>query len=67
MAGHNNHAHPTTYECVDAEPEYLRGMEKNADGALLYFVRADCYAYGTTGQCPPYETNKQLTCVVCTK
>ncbi|KAF6032549.1 hypothetical protein EB796_009150 [Bugula neritina] len=67
MTNHYDHAHPTTYECVDAEPEHLRGMEADVRGALFYFVRTDCTGYGTTGQCPPYEADKQLTCVVCTK
>jgi len=67
MTHHYNLAHPTTYECVDAEPEHVRGMEANAGGALFYFVKTDCSGLGTTGQCPPYEADKQLTCVVCTK
>jgi len=67
MTQHRSHAHPTTYECVDAKPEHLRGMEANTEGALFYFVRTDCTGDGTTGQCPPYEADKQLTCVVCTK
>jgi len=66
MTNHYDY-HPTTYECVDAEPEHLRGMEGNTNGALFHFVRTDCSGHGTTGQCPPYEANKQLTCVVCTK
>jgi len=42
-------------------------MEADTRGALLYLVKADCSGHGTTGQCPPYEADKQLTCVVCTK
>lgn len=56
----------STFECVDSEPEYLRGMNQDTDGALFYFVKPDCVSAGTIGQCPPYKDDWQLTCVVCT-
>ena len=43
------------------------GMSSNRDGALLYFVKTDCRGSGDTGHCPPYDEDKQLTCVVCTR
>ena len=43
------------------------GMSSNHDGALLYFVKTDCRGSGDTGHCPPYDEDKQLTCVVCTR
>ena len=70
MTGHQNHDNPKTYECVDKNPEYVSGHNTNTDGALFYFVIPDCSGAGTTGtiaHCPPYESNKQLTCVVCSK
>jgi len=67
MANFFDHPHPTTYECVDAEPEYIRVTEENPEGARLCFVKADCSGTGSTVHCPPYEADKQLTCVVCTK
>ena len=42
-------------------------MSSNHDGALLYFVKTDCRGSGDTGHCPPYDEDKQLTCVVCTR
>jgi len=67
MTQRYDHPHPTTYECVDQYPEYIPGMSDNTDGALFYFIRADCSGSGNTGQCPPYLDKKQLTCVVCSK
>ena len=64
MTSHNNHNHQNTYECVDADPEYIHGEQANDNGDLFYFIRADC---GRGGQCPPYVDNNELTCVVCTK
>ena len=43
------------------------GMSSNQDEALLYFVKTDCRGSGDTGHCPPYDEDKQLTCVVCTR
>jgi len=67
MTEQYNHPHPTTYECVDQYPEYITGLSDDTNGALFFFVRTDCSGQGTTGQCPPYDANKQLTCVVCSK
>ena len=60
-------AHTYNYVCVDASPEYIIGQHGNTNGALLYFVKPDCDGDGTTGHCPPYEIDKQLTCVICAK
>jgi len=67
MSERHDHPHPTTYECVDQYPEYLTGLSGNQNGALFYFVRANCLGDGPTGQCPPYLAKKQLTCIVCSK
>ena len=67
MTEHHTHTHPMTYECVDKNPEYISGQSANTDGALFYFVIPDCSGTGTIGHCPPYDSNKQLTCVVCSK
>jgi len=67
MAISHNHLHPTTFECVDAEPEYIRVTEGNAEGSRLSFVKTGCSGTGSTVHCPPYKADKQLTCVVCTK
>ena len=50
-------------ECVDAYPEFVVGEARNTNGALFYHVEASCNGI----QCPPYDPQKELTCVVCTK
>ena len=67
MANTVGYNQPTTYECVDGQPEYIAGHSGNTNGALFYFVKPDCSSTGTIGHCPPYDANKQLTCVVCSK
>ena len=67
MTADNTNAHPMTYECVDKDPQYISGLSADTNGALFYFVVPDCDGFGTIGHCPPYASNKQLTCVVCSK
>ena len=64
MTASYDHNHQSTIECVDADPEYVRGEQANNNGDLFHFVRTDC---GRGGHCPPYVGNKELACVVCTK
>ena len=63
MSGYKSHTR-TSYKCVDGNPEVVTGMSENTDGALFYFVEAQCLY---TGHCPPYIDGAELTCVVCTK
>ena len=67
MASYTGHKHQSTYECVDQHPEYITGHHADTNGALFYFVSPDCSGTATVGHCPPYNSGKQLTCVVCTK
>lgn len=53
----------TMFECVDSTMESLPGSSTNANGALFYHVEAVCNGL----PCPPYNTFKELNCVVCTK
>ncbi len=53
------------YVCVDKEQKALPGSNINLNGNLLYHVRATCI--GTGIQCPPYDSKRTLTCVVCTR
>lgn len=55
---------PKDYICVDKDQISSRGSTGNQNGALLYHVRANCH---TGIHCPPYDTNKALTCAVCSK
>ena len=55
--------HSTMYECVDKDAESVPGSAANTNGALFYPVEANCNGMS----CPPYDPQKELLCVVCTK
>lgn len=65
MAGYHGHAKSTDYTCVDSYPKSITGKSADQDGHLLYPVEANCYKGSLP--CPPYETGKEIACVVCTK
>ena len=53
----------STYECVDSSQEPIPETQpSNGNGALFYHVEAQCNGM----DCPPYDPEKELTCVVCT-
>ena len=60
MAGHHAHKAATQYTCVDMSVEPIPGSGSSTDGKLFYIVEAHC------GQFIPCS-DKELTCVVCTK
>ena len=62
MAENRNHRR-STFECVDKQFVPVPGSQGSVDAALLYNVEAQCSGL----QCPPYDPEKELTCVVCTK
>ncbi len=62
MAAHTGH-HRLMFECVDKDAETVPGSAANTDPALLHHTEATC----TELPCPPYDPEKELTCVVCTK
>ena len=53
----------STFECVDQSPESIPGSIPNTDGALFFPTEVKCNGI----LCPPYDTQKEVTCVVCTK
>ena len=53
----------TMFECVDHSPQSVPGSVTNTDGALFYHTEVKCNGI----PCPPYDTQKEVTCVVCTK
>ena len=54
----------TMYECVDKDAESVPGSAANTTGALFFYpVEATCNGIA----CPPYDPQKELLCVVCTK
>ena len=53
------------FECVDKDYEALPGSMNGANNDLLHHVEASC---GDNGfPCPPYDEQKEINCVVCTK
>ena len=64
MAERYNH-HISTFECVDHDAEAVPGTEANAHPNLgaFHHVEAACASL----PCDPYDPEKELTCVVCTK
>ena len=64
MAGYYNHASPKNFVCVDKDAQPVRGEQHDVNGALFYHARiGNCHGL----DCPPYNTKKDLACVVCTK
>ena len=53
----------TSAECVDKDPETVSGEVTGTGRALFHFTEATCNGL----KCPPYVTEKELTCAVCTK
>ena len=62
MSSHNGH-YRSMFECVDREAESVPGSAANMDGAFFMKVEATCNGL----PCPPYDPQKELLCVVCTK
>ena len=60
MAGHHNHKAATQYTCVDKSLEQIPGSGANTNGYLLFTVEAYCNHYIPCSE-------KEVTCVVCTK
>ena len=52
-----------TFECVDANPESVPGSASYTNGGMFYNVEASCNRM----PCPPYDPEKEPTCVVCSK
>ena len=55
--------HRSMYECVDKDMESISESQNGIDGGHFYHVEAHCNGV----DCPPYDSEKELTCVVCTK
>ena len=62
MSDHRNH-HRSEFVCVDQAQESVPGSQGSKDCATLYHVEAHCNGM----PCPPYDPEKELMCVVCTK
>ncbi len=62
MSATNNH-YRTKYECVDKEAESVPGSFGSQQGGLFYFNEASCNGL----PCPPYDTQHEISCAVCSK
>ena len=52
------------YECIDQAPESVPGLDAfDSNNARFYHVEATCNSLS----CPPYDAEKEVTCVVCTR
>ena len=66
MSTHKNPERKSaTFECVDSSFEGITGLEASNNGvtAFMYPIEAVCNGLS----CPPYDAEKELTSVVCTK
>ena len=64
MAAYHGHYGRTLFECIDSTPQSVPGLDGwDNDNALYYHVEATCNSLS----CPPYDTEKEVTCVVCTR
>ena len=53
----------SSYTCVDIDAEPIPGESSDTDPSLFYHTATNCNGL----LCPPYEDNRLLSCVVCTK
>ena len=63
MTTYHSHNSASTFECIDEGAEAVPGSEPNENGGLFYHVEANCNGLPRD----PYDPEKELTCVVCTK
>ena len=63
MAEKHDH-HRSTFECMDQSPQSVPGSIASTNGVLFYHTEVKC---NVGIPCPPYDTQKEVTCVVCTK
>ena len=61
MSEHYTH-HRSLAVCMDKDAETVSGEAANTDGVVFYNTEVTC-----NGLCPPYVTEKELACAVCTK
>nr|KAG5687556.1 hypothetical protein BaRGS_023112 [Batillaria attramentaria] len=63
MAGHHSHWAATEFICVDGRQDARLGSKADHDGKLSYYTVGKCGSL----PCPPYEEDRVITCVVCSK
>ena len=64
MAGHDGYNGRTLFQCIDHQPESVPGLDGNdVNNDYYYHVEATCDSLS----CPPYDAEKEVTCVICTR
>ena len=63
MSEHRGYNGRSMYECVDADPESIPGLNA-ASYPRAFFLPVEPHCSGLS--CPPYSSEKELTCAVCT-
>ena len=61
--------HRLSYECIDSNMESLNGRtSSNNFQSAMHAVKAQCTGeQALVNSCPPYQSDKPLSCVVCSK
>ena len=63
LMSENHGNYRTHFVCVDKGMEYIQNYSGHADACDLWLVEASCVSL----PCPPYDPQKELGCVVCSK
>ena len=63
MTGYKDQQGRQSATCVDKDPETVPGEAGEGGGTLFQHIKATCNGI----HCPPYASDKELTCAVCTK
>ena len=64
MAAYDGDNGRTLFECIDSTPESFPGGDGgDVNNAFYHHVEATCNSLS----CPPYDAEKEVTCVVCTR
>ena len=63
MANQQNYQHTTETLCIDDNPDTMLGSEDNTNGALIFFIVADCNH--SFIPCDPYKHLVPISCAVC--
>ena len=64
MSNYHGNLYRSVFECVDHSPQSVTGRTIVAVGIVFYHTEVAC---NDGLQCPPYDAQKEVTCVVCTK
>ena len=64
MTQRHDHAGRTMYECVDKDAESVAGLNAASDPRAIFYL-VEPYCNGLS--CPPYDEEKELTCIICTR